>query len=187
MQKEQDEHEYIIKMLKQQISRIQSKVTQVSQRISKMEGCCAQRHKYSLDAQLQKLQARETFEQEKEKKLEERLDSIEKTINDQRVVSQQRFNGIQEAMKDRCRSVQEDNNQFRTRIATLQQQRSARQEQKITIKTQVIIGVLVALITSAIMTIAGHFAGFHVTFDENGNNKPQTVQNVEVVEPSNNK
>ena len=184
MQKEQDEHEYIIKMLKDQISKIQSRVTTVDQRISKMQGACAERHKCSLDAQLQKLQARETFEQEKEKKLEERLDAIEKNMTNHRLEAEQRFNGIQEAMKDRCKSVQEDNNQFRTRIATLEQQRSARQEQKITIKTQVIIGVLVALLTSLITTGVAYFSNIHLDY---GTHQPQTVQTNNVNEPNINK
>lgn len=186
MQKDQDEHEYIIKMLKDQISKIQSRVTTVDQRISKMQGACAERHKCSLDAQLQKLQARETFEQEREKKLEERLDTIEKLVNDHKLEAEKRFNGIQEAMKDRCKSVQEDNNQFRTRIATLEQERSARQEQRITIKTQVIIGVIVALLTSLIMSIASQFAHFHITYDD-GNKQQQTVQTIEINEQGNNK
>ena len=76
MQKEQDEHEYIIKMLKDEISKVETKVINVDQRISKMQGACAERHKCSLDAQLQKLQARETFEEQKEKKLEDLYDSF---------------------------------------------------------------------------------------------------------------
>ena len=186
MQNDQDEHEYIIKMLKEQISKVQSKVINVDQRISKMQGACAERHRFSLDAQLQKLQARETFEQEKEKKLEERLDAIEKLANDHKLEAEKRFNSIQEAMKDRCKSVQEDNNQFRTRIATLEQERSARQEQRITIKTQVIIGVIVSLLTSLIMSIASQFAHFHITYDD-GNKQQQTVQTIEINEQGNNK
>lgn len=186
MQKEQDEHEYIIKMLKDQISKVQTKVTEVDQRISKMEGACAERHKCSLEVQLQKLQAKETFEEQNEKKLQAKLEALEKNMNAHKLEAEQRFNGIQEAMKDRCKSVQEDNNQFRTRIATLEQQRSAREEQKITIKTQVIIGVLVALLTSLIMTVASHLAHFHITYDDR-NNKAQTVQTVEVIEQGNNK
>ena len=152
-----------------------------------MQGACAERHKCSLDAQLQKLQAKETFEEQKQQKLEDKIDNLEKEINDQKLVSQQRFNSIQEAMKERCKSVQEDNNQFRTRIATLQQERSAREEQKITIKTQVIIGVLVALLTSIIMSVAGHLAHFHITFDDNGNKQPQAVQTIEINEQGTNK
>lgn len=152
-----------------------------------MQGACAQRHKCSLDAQLQKLQARETFQEQNEKELKKRIEQLEKFMNAHKLEAEQRFNGIQEAMKDRCKSVQEDNNQFRTRIATLEQERSAREEQKITIKTQVIIGVLVALLTSLIMTAASHLAHFHITYDDGNKQQAQTVQTVEVIEQGNNK
>lgn len=186
MQKEQDEHEYIIKMLQSQILRLQTKLSEIAQKQSKMEGACAERHKCSLDVQLQKLQAKETFEEQNEKKLQAKLEVLENSMNAHKLEAEQRFNGIQEAMKDRCKMVQEDNNQFRTRIATLEQERSAREEQRITIKTQVIIGVLVALLTSIIMSVASQFAHFHITYDD-GNNKAQTVQTVEVIEQGNNK
>ena len=186
MQKEQDEHEYIIKMIQAQILRIQNKMTELGEKISKMEGACAERHKCSLDAQLQKLQARETFEEQNEKRIQKKLEELEKTINAHKLEAEQRFNGIQEAMKDRCKSVQEDNNQFRTRITILEQQKSSREEQRITIKTQVIIGVLVALLTSIITSAVAYFGNFHIVLD-NGNNHPQTVQTIEINEQGQNK
>ena len=184
MQNEDNDHKYIIKMLKDQISTVRSKVTQVDQKISKMEGCCAERHKYSLDAQLQKVQVSLSVIEQKQKKLEDKLDDIGKEINEQKLISQQKFNGIQEAMKERCKSVQEDNNQFRTRITILEQQKSKREEQKITIKTQVIIGVLVALLTSLITTGVAYFSNIHLDY---GTHQPQTVQTNNVNEPNINK
>ena len=186
MQKEQDEHEYIIKILREQIKEVQKKVNSLNEQVIAQKVLCGERHKTSLDTQLQKLQAKETFEEQNGQRLQKKLEELEKAVNDQKFVSQQRFNSIQEAMKDRCKSVQEDNNQFRTRITILEEEKSKRDEQKMTIKTQVIIGILVALATSLIMSIGTHIAHFHITYDD-GNQQPQTVQTIEINQQGTNK
>lgn len=183
----EDEHEYILKIIQDQISKVQDKLSKISQKVVGLDVRCCERHKTSLDAQLQKLQAKETFEEERQKNLQAKVRELEKIINDHKLEAEQRFNGVQEAMKDRCRLVQEDNNQFRTRITTLEQQRSAREEQKITIKTQVIIGVIVAILTSLILNLFSLFSNFHISFDNGNKDNTQSVQTVEVIEQGNNK
>lgn len=184
--KEQDEHEYIIKIIQDQISKVEQKLSKISQKVVGLDVRCCERHKTSLDAQLQKLQAKETFEEQNQKRLQKRVGELERIINQHKLEAEKRFNGMQDAMKDRCKMVQEDNNQFRTRIATLEQQRSAREEQRITIKTQVIIGVVVAILTSLILNAFTFFQNFHIFYDD-GKKDTQTVQNVEIVEQGNNK
>lgn len=182
----EEERERIIKMLTDQVSKLEGKISTLIQRISKMEGCCAERHKNSLDAQLQKLQAKETFEEERQKKMQDKIEQMEKRMSAHQLQAQQRFNDILKGMETRCRDVQEVNNQFRTRIKTLEEQRSAREEQRITIKTQVIIGVLVALLTSIVMSAFTYIANFHITYND-GNKNTKTVQTVGVNEQGHNK
>lgn len=177
MQNEDNDNKYIIKMLKEQISKVQSKVTQVDEKMSKMEGCCAERHKTSLESQLQKMQVSLSVAEQKQKKLQDKLEAVEKMQMMQNLETERRFNGINEAMKERCKSVQEDNNQFRTRITILEQQKSKREEQKITIKTQVIIGILVALFTSLLTTAIAYFSNFHFDY---GDIHSQTVQTTNI-------
>lgn len=171
-------------MLKDQISKVQTKVTQVDEKMSKMEGCCAERHKTSLESQLQKMQVSLSVAEQRQKKLQDKLEAVQKLQMMQNLETERRFNSINEAMKERCKSVQEDNNQFRTRITILEQQKSKREEQKITIKTQVIIGILVALFTSLITTGVAYFSNLHIDY---GENHPQTVQTINIDEQGINK